>query len=81
MLYKKRKPNIISKIILRILLPILWSLAIPLVIADIWIEIYHRILFPLYGLPYVKRGNYIQIMDRAKLPYLNIIQKIYCMYC
>ncbi len=32
-------------------------------------------------MPYVKRMNYIQIMDRGKLPYLNVIQKIYCMYC
>ena len=32
-------------------------------------------------MPYVKRCDYIQIMDRAKLPYLNVVQKIYCMYC
>jgi hypothetical protein len=48
---------------------------------DIWMEVYHRICFPLYGMPYIKRGNYIIIMDRAKLPYLNILQKLYCMYC
>ena len=77
MLYLKH-PN---RVIILLFIPLLWTLIIPLVITDIWIEIYHRILFPLYKLPYVKRGDYIQIMDRAKLPYLNIIQKIYCMYC
>lgn len=44
-------------------------------------EIYHRICFPLCGIPYVKRKDYIKIIDRAKLKYLNWLQKIYCMYC
>jgi len=69
------------KVIILLLMPLLWTLIIPLMVTDIWIEMYHRILFPLYKLPYVKRSDYIQIMDRARLPYLNIIQKIYCMYC
>ena len=60
--------------------PIVSSLIIPLLILDIWIEIYHRVCFPLYKIPLVKRGTYIQI-DRYKLKYLNWIQKIYCMYC
>jgi hypothetical protein len=77
MLYIKH-PN---RLMILVLLPLLWILIIPLVILDICIEIYHRILFPLYKLPYVKRGDYIQIMDRAKLPYLNIVQKVNCMYC
>ena len=77
MLYIKH-PN---RLIIRILMPLLWTLIIPLIITDIWIEIYHRILFPLYRLPYIKRCDYIQVMDRARLPYLNIVQKINCMYC
>lgn len=60
--------------------PIIWSLIIPLVITDLWVEIYHRICFPLYGLPCVKRRHYIQI-DRHKLKYLNWVQKINCVYC
>lgn len=63
-----------------IVLPIIWTLIVPLVIVDIWVEIYHRLCFPLYGVPYVKRKNYIKI-DRHKLKYLNILQKIYCVYC
>jgi len=60
--------------------PIIWTLIVPLVMTDIWVEIYHRICFPLYGVPYVKRSNYIKV-DRHKLKYLNILQKIYCIYC
>ena len=77
MLYIKHS----RKLIVLLFLPLLWTLIIPLIITDIWIEIYHHILFPLYKMPCVKRRNYIQIMDRAKLPYLNIVQKIYCIYC
>ncbi len=61
-------------------LPFISSVIIPLVITDIWIEIYHRITFPLYGLPYIKRNHYIKI-DRHHLKYLTLIQKIYCTYC
>ncbi len=64
-----------------IAIPLVSSLIIPLLIADIWVEIYHRICFPLYKIPCIKRKAYIKIIDRAKLKYLNFWQKIYCMYC
>ena len=43
-------------------------------------EIYHRICFHLYGIKYVKRGEYIRI-DRQRLPYLAWWDKINCAYC
>ena len=61
-------------------IPFIWMMIIPCIITDIMIEIYHRICFPLYGLPYVKRSKYIRI-DRHKLKYLSLVQKINCMYC
>jgi len=60
--------------------PIIYSLIILLVIFDIWVEIYHRISFPIYKFPYVKRSSYIKI-DRHKLEYLNTWQKFDCVYC
>lgn len=60
--------------------PIIYSLIIPLVVVDLWIEIYHRICFPLYGITCVKRKNYIKI-DRYKLSKLSLIEKINCSYC
>jgi len=63
-----------------IALPFISILIIPIFIMDICLEIYHRICFPLYGIPYIKRGKYVQI-DRHKLKYLNWFQKIYCVYC
>lgn len=61
--------------------PFLWLMLIPLVFLDIFLEIYHRICFPLYGIPYVARSHYIRITDRAKLPYLSWYEKINCAYC
>lgn len=60
--------------------PVIYSVIIPVVIADVWIELYHRICFPLYGLEHVKRRNYIRI-DRHKLKKLTLLQKLNCMYC
>jgi hypothetical protein len=61
--------------------PIIWGMIIPVVFCDICIEIYHRICFPIYGIPYVIRSRYIRITDREKLPYLRWYEKIACAYC
>ena len=61
--------------------PILW-LPLPFVILlDIIIELYHRVCFPVYGLPLVKRSDYIQVLDRDRLEYLKVWEKLGCMYC
>lgn len=61
--------------------PLIW-LPLPFVmIADVILEIYHRIAFPIYGIPTVKRSQYIRIFDREKLPYLSWPEKIGCAYC
>lgn len=70
---KKRLRQLIS-------LPIICSLLIPTIILDIWVEFYHRICFPLYGLKTLQRSNYIKV-DRHKLKYLSWYQKIGCAYC
>jgi len=61
-------------------IPIIWLPLIPAIILDIIGEIYHRICFPLYGIPYVKRSDYI-VFDRHKLKYLRFSNKIGCLYC
>ncbi len=61
-------------------MPFIYFMIIPSVFLDISLEIYHRICFPLYGLKYIKRKEYIRV-DRHKLKYLNIRDRIHCMYC
>lgn len=60
--------------------PFIYSMIIPLIILDIWIEAYHRVAFATYGIDYIKRKKYIKI-DRHKLKYLNFFEKLNCMYC
>jgi len=61
-------------------LPFIWGISLPLVILDFFLEIYHHVAFPLYGIPIVKRSSYIRI-DRQKLAYLSTLDKLSCMYC
>ena len=61
-------------------LPFIYAVVVPVVLLDFCIEIYHRVAFPLYGLPLVNRGDYVRV-DRQKLTYLDAVQKLNCMYC
>ena len=54
---------------------------VPVVVCDMCLEVYHRVCFPIYGIPYVKRSEYISIVDRARLPYLSWTEKLGCAYC
>lgn len=61
--------------------PFIW-LPLPfLIVLDIFVAIYQFVCFPIYGIERVKRSEYILIFDRNKLQYLNILEKIGCMYC
>jgi hypothetical protein len=61
-------------------IPLIWSALIPMLILDVAIGLYQLICFPVYGIPFVKRREYI-VFDRHSLPYLNIIEKVNCTYC
>lgn len=53
----------------------------PIAVAfDIAITLYQWIAFTLYRIPRVKRSEYF-IYERRFLDYLNIVQKINCLYC
>lgn len=60
--------------------PIIYAVLIPLALLDLFTEIYHRVCFWLYGIPYVSREKYIRV-DRHKLSYLNWFEKVNCAYC
>ena len=60
--------------------PVIYSLIIPIALADLWIMAYQAICFPIYKIPKVRRRDYL-IFDRHHLAYLNIIEKINCGYC
>lgn len=63
-----------------ITMPLIWMpLAFTLAL-DLAVSLYQLICFPVYGIPYVKRGEYI-VFDRHSLSYLNVIEKVNCTYC
>ena len=61
-------------------MPFIYSVIIPTIILDIFLFIFQQTCFRLYGIPLVKRLDYI-IFDRRFLDYLNIVQKFNCLYC
>ena len=63
-----------------ITVPLIYSLAVPLALADIWITLYQWLCFPIYRIARVRRRDYFAL-DRQKLGYLNAIEKINCTYC
>jgi len=60
--------------------PFIYAVLFPVLILDIITEIYHRICFPLYGIPTLKRKKYIKV-DRHRLSYLDFRARLNCMYC
>ena len=60
--------------------PIIWACLIPAVMMDLFVFVYHSICFRVYGIPLVRRSDYI-IIDRHSLQYLNPIEKLNCLYC
>jgi hypothetical protein len=60
--------------------PVIWSCIVPILLADVWVTAYQFICFPAYGIPKVRRRDYV-VMDRGRLAYLNSIEKFNCVYC
>ena len=60
--------------------PVIYAVIIPLVLLDLFASVYQRICFPVYGVPRVRRRDYIAL-DRHHLQYLNAIEKVNCAYC
>lgn len=61
--------------------PFIWLPLVALLLFDILVTLFQVICFPVYRIEKVKRSDYILIMDRNKLAYLNPFEKISCMYC
>lgn len=61
-------------------MPFIYMMIIPTVILDAFITVYNWTALPLYGIPPVKRRDFI-VYDRKFLDYLNLIQKVHCLYC
>ncbi len=60
--------------------PIIYGMALPLLMLDLFVSFYQWACFPIYGIAKVKRSDYL-VFDRRHLEYLNLIEKFHCTYC
>jgi len=60
--------------------PFVYAVFFPLLLLDLFVMAYQFVCFPLYGIPRVRRRDYL-VFDRAHLAYLNAIEKFNCAYC
>ena len=60
--------------------PFIYALIIPIILLDGTASLYQAVGFRLWRVPQVVRRDYVAI-DRHRLPYLNAIQKLNCVYC
>ena len=60
--------------------PLIYGMAIPLLMLDLCVSFYQWACFPIYGIKKVRRADYL-VFDRRHLGYLNFIEKFHCTYC
>ena len=60
--------------------PLIYSMLVPFLLLDAWVTAYQAICFRAWGIRRVRRRDYFAI-DRHKLPYLNAIERVHCLYC
>lgn len=61
-------------------MPFIYAMIIPAVILDIFLCIYQFTALKLYWIPRVSRKDYF-LYDRRFLKYLNLLEKLNCLYC
>ncbi|MDK9723807.1 MAG: DUF4407 domain-containing protein [Sterolibacteriaceae bacterium MAG5] len=60
--------------------PLIYLGWLPFLLMDLFVTAYQWVCFPIYGIPRVRRADYV-VIDRQDLPYLNAIEKFNCLYC
>lgn len=60
--------------------PVIYSLLVPVALLDLWVTLFQAICFRAYGIALVERSAFV-VIDRQYLPYLNMIEKLNCVYC
>ncbi len=60
--------------------PIIYGMALPMLLMDLLVTLYQWTCFPIYGITKVRRSDYM-VFDRHHLGFLNAIAKFHCTYC
>jgi hypothetical protein len=72
-LFANRPQNLITG-------PVIYGMIVPLLVLDLSVTLYQAFCFPIYRIARVRRGDYI-VLDRHRLEYLNVFEKLHCNYC
>lgn len=60
--------------------PIIYAGILPALILELFLAVYQSVNFRIYKIAPVQRNNYF-VYDRTRLQYLNIVEKLNCLYC
>jgi hypothetical protein len=60
--------------------PLLYACLLPFALLDLFSSVYQAVCFRVYAIPLVVRSEHI-VFDRARLRYLNPLEKLNCLYC
>lgn len=60
--------------------PVIYAMVVPFALLDVSLLIYQWICFSAWGIARARRADYV-VIDRHRLPYLNAIEKLNCVYC
>jgi hypothetical protein len=60
--------------------PVIYCMIVPLLLLDLSMTFYQWTCFSIYGISKVARANYF-VLDHQHLAYLNLIEKVDCLYC
>lgn len=69
-----------SRVLAYVTAPIIYSGIVPFFLLDVFLTVFQGICFPVYGVPKVKRRDYI-FFDRGRLKYLNLLERLNCAFC
>jgi hypothetical protein len=69
-----------SNILAYLTAPIIYSGIVPFLLLDLFLTVYQGICFPVYGVPKARRADYL-VYDRGSLKYLNLLERLNCLYC
>jgi hypothetical protein len=69
-----------SRILVALTAPVIYLGVIPFALLDLFLVVYQGSCFPIYGIPKVKRSEYV-FFDRGHLKYLNLLERLNCIYC
>jgi hypothetical protein len=61
-------------------MPLIYGMALPLMILDLSVSLYQLGCFTAWRIQRVRRADYV-VIDRHRLGYLNLVQKLNCVFC